>query len=183
MDDPQVRAWAADYEEQWGVRVRDCIRMVDKRAQPLVPQSQPTQRPLPDYSLYGSQRGPGPDFSRPSHDTRTQPYLHKTIDATPFSDARADPPPGSRHQTTGDGSLPSLKSSGLLDSWNAPTEPPLPSWNNASHGRVETPPSRSSSPRSQYHLLSEPFRGSGPSSLPVGMPWLANETISSSLKP
>ncbi|KAF7972764.1 hypothetical protein HWV62_17142 [Athelia sp. TMB] len=160
MTEPHVVRWKEEYHKQWGIWVEDTIVMVERRPQPPpAPLRHPLQMPH-HHSPYGNDREPGPY----SQDHR-QSYSRNPMDVSPYVHPRP------RDQPSGDASLPSLKSSGLLDSW--------PPEDTSQHGQAQWSQGRQlpQPPRPQYPISAEAYRG-GQSGLPAGMPWLAKESMS-----
>jgi hypothetical protein len=155
--------------------MEDCVSLERPPAPPL--QQTQLQPPLdlhiaeqygdptrPLRELRPSNRAQQPDLEGPTSSARSieiDPTLHGVFG--PRNPVAGDDPP----------SLPSLKSSGLLDSWSAPNEPPSApgkTWDATTlHARLD--PRRTSA---QSQLGSESSRPV-PSGMPVGMAWLANE--------
>jgi hypothetical protein len=176
-DDPQVHEWSADHEERWGIRIEDCVSM--ERGQPTPASSMKIQDP--PHPRRPEQQGDDP--SRPLHEIPSSRGQHidprGSASARSVSDTDFDPALqgglGNRNQIGVDvlPSLPSLKSSGLLDSWNAPTDLSSTSgqmsWNTLSHARSNSPSVVES--QEDLEVPSTPL----PSGMPVGMAWLANE--------
>lgn len=185
-DDAKMREWSAEHEDRWGVRVQDCI-VLERRTPVSI------QQPLPNAQPSRPQQPRDPSIGRSLHDMRLENRMpHPDSRSGPsgraISDADIDPvlhgASAQRNHIASESatSLPSLKSSGLLDSWSAPTEPSIVaapgqiSWNPTSNVRADAqPPQRTNSPRSQYQPDSEASR-TVPSTMPVGMAWLANES-------
>jgi hypothetical protein len=164
--------------------MEDCVSLERRQPAPTPPlqqtQSQPPldlhiaeqygdpTRPLRELRL--SNRGQQSDLQGPTSSARS--IGNTEIDSTlhgglgPRNPVAVDDPP----------SLPSLKSSGLLDSWSAPNEPPSApgkAWDGtALHARLDAQPPRRTSAQTQ--ISSESSRPV-PSGMPVGMAWLANE--------
>jgi hypothetical protein len=163
--------------------MEDCVSFVRGQpalASPLQIQQQSQQLRTPS-DLHRPEQGDDP--SRPLHEINSrgqQADPRSSISTRSASDIEIDPSLegglGASNQIAGDGppSLPSLKSSGLLDSWNTPSDSPSVSgqisWNTASRARdTQAPPT---SCQDQEDLeASRPV----PSGMPVGMAWLANE--------
>lgn len=164
MKEDYIVTWKQDYHKQWGIWVEDTIQMVVRRPQPVAPLSpnQPFHLPLrPSYEI---PREPGPSYY--PQENHQQSYARSEIDVVSYGGGL----PRTRDQSSGEASLPSLKSSGLLDSW-PPEDPSSSGQAQWSQGRVQQPH------RPQYPISAETFRG-GPSGPPAGMPWLAKEPMS-----
>lgn len=190
-DDAQIRTWSADHEEIWGIRIQDCVSL-DRRQQwpPQPPQQSQQSRPPHDLRSAPQQQR---DLGRALNDMRLEGrgcHSDSRVSTATRSigDANIDPTlQGGSGQRGGGGppSLPSLKSSGLLDSWTASNDPPSVSApgqvsrNTTSNVRADAQPTARTSPsRSSHHSNPEASRII-PSGMPVGMAWLANESTSS----
>ncbi|KAJ7245114.1 fungal-specific transcription factor domain-containing protein [Mycena haematopus] len=187
-DDVQIRAWCNNYEEMCGARIPDLVaatttpRLERSSSHPFpIPQASnrllpptvssqmyPLGRSLDELRLHGH------SSNWPSV---PQPHLGMGFTAGGSGDKDAF---SKRAKTEGDGdsssknggtsgrlgeSLPSLKSSGLLDSWNSAT----PSSN---HSRTDM---RELSVKPSSEMESD-FRPTTLSGMPVGLQWLANES-------
>jgi hypothetical protein len=131
--------------------------------------------------------------SRPLHlDSRLPGDMNDTEPKRMISDADIDPvlQGGSNQRNHGliDGpqSLPSLKASGLLDSWNSAKDSSAAgTWTTGSHSRADNQlnrhsPPRRSSPSPLPVSSSVPYDSdcsrTATNGMPVGMSWLANES-------
>ncbi|KAJ7504510.1 fungal-specific transcription factor domain-containing protein [Mycena galericulata] len=173
-DDAQIREWCNDYEELWGTRIPDLVTAVSARRMgwgsdpsqgigrtfPVTTsQTYPLGRSLEELRLHthGSNWSdsamPGSGFVGGSGDKKAPRRL---------SSREADGDPSNNGGRLGE-SLPSLKSSGLLDSWN-------PGVGLHAHSRTDV--------RESSAKLSPPALGmeSDVRSTPVGLRWLANES-------
>lgn len=147
-DDPQIKQWADAHWDIWGVRIEECValepgRRVHHPSRPedsRVPQQHDLNRSI--YDLRLNSIGP----SAESRSTRS------------ISDADIDPVLQGSGQRNGV-PLPSLKSSGLLDSWSTPGE---------SRTKNVQPTDR----KSPHLEIPRPVS----SNMPVGMAWLADES-------
>jgi hypothetical protein len=164
--------------------MEDCVSLERRQTAPA-PSLQLTQlQPPSDLHIaeqYGDPTRPLREF-RPSNRAQQPDLQGPTSSARSIGNTEIDPTLhgglGPRNPVAGDDppSLPSLKSSGLLDSWSAPNE--LPSalgkaWDATTlHARLDAQPSRRTSAQTQ--IGSESSRPV-PSGMPVGMAWLANE--------
>ncbi|KAF7308635.1 Coatomer protein [Mycena chlorophos] len=148
-DDPHIRSLCNKYEEICGLRLFDLAApLIARPTEPMYPRLLSTSTPSQTFSL-----GRSLDELRLPTQTNNWPYSpspdREELSRRLQRDLDADLP--HRNSRLGE-SLPSLKSSGLLDSWNSTI---------ASNSRpMKAPPDRAS--------LS--------SSMPVGLPWLAHET-------
>jgi hypothetical protein len=135
-----------------------------------------------NHSSHVDNRGPGMVNDSRDRDARRM-----------ISDSDIDPAlqglPG--HRGDGSQSLPSLKASGLLDSWNAGKDSPMVTWApvTLSRGESQRSPLRRQSP-TRRSPPPPPSMGMAPycmpqesdssraskNGMPVGMPWLANES-------
>jgi len=165
--------------------MENCVSLERRQTAPALPpqQTQPQQLQPPPELRVAEQLG---DTTRPLRElrpnSRGQQDLQGSQSTRSISNTEIEPTLhggfGPRNQVTGDDplSLPSLKSSGLLDSWSAPNEPSPAAgptaWNTSFPARLDAqPPSRTSA---QNPIDSESSRPV-PSGMPVGMAWLANE--------
>jgi len=167
-DNAQVREWSTDYEERWGIKIENCISLTRRQPTPVPPiqQTQPQARPASHPRPPDQQVGAG----QPLHELRPANRGQ--------SDARGSDIDSPSVPRTGDGlpSLPSLKSSGLLDSWHTMNEPSSAvgqmSWNAILQPPLDAQPvPQTSAPNQPDSESSRP----APSGMPVGMAWLANE--------
>ncbi|KAJ6493679.1 fungal-specific transcription factor domain-containing protein [Mycena vitilis] len=180
-DDPQIRSLSNDYEEMWGTRIPELVAAVTaprlERGTHSLPHASNRHLPL----ATSSQMYP---LGRSLHELRlpnqgnnssNAPHLHLHLG---MGSAFIPGPSGDTDQgnTEMDGdslsksggaggrlgeSLPSLKSSGLLDSWNSVAV-------SSTHSRTEM---------REFPLKHPP--GMEPdvrSTMPVGLQWLANES-------
>ncbi|EPQ56794.1 hypothetical protein GLOTRDRAFT_105364 [Gloeophyllum trabeum ATCC 11539] len=146
-DNQQLREWAAAYQDFWGVDLRD-----------LALNSQSPHAPDLYTPPGGASSSSRSDYSLPLHHTITKPES-----SDPYTqDGRTERQDGPL--------LPSLKASGLLDSWRpvGNSNGPAPA-GNAWNPSI-TPPSG----REQNANTMDPSRHAA-AGVPVGMPWLANE--------
>jgi hypothetical protein len=179
-DDPQVREWSAELEERWGMKIKDYVSLerrqpppvlslqqIELESQPSADQQEDTVRPLHEQRAgnRAQQLDPrGSTSMRSVGDTDINPALQGGL--------------GPRTHVPGDGppSLPSLKSSGLLDSWSALSDSaPAPGqslWNSTPHARLEAPLPLPTNTQNQSESESSRPVSTG---MPVGMAWLANE--------
>ncbi|KAJ7115846.1 fungal-specific transcription factor domain-containing protein [Mycena epipterygia] len=174
-DDAQIRGWCKDYEELWGTRIPDLVAAVTVPRHEWGSHQQETTRAVtypPGRSLDELRlRNHGNDW--PS--TRAQLGMGTGLVAGGGNGDKDPAPRRTKNEVDGDfpsktgrvgESLPSLKSSGLLDSWNSPT---------ASNPRSRTDskrelPARTSPPGIESDVRSTTL------SMPVGLQWLANES-------
>jgi hypothetical protein len=188
-NDLQICEWSADHEERWGIRVEDFVSLERRQPASALPLQQ-TQQTQPSLEQQGDPAPVRPPHERRLSNREQQSDLRSSEPRSSASrsvnDTDIDPALqiglGPRNQVTGDTppSLPSLKSSGLLDSWSvlndSPSAPGQISWNTTSHSRLEAqPPPRTNAP---HQLDSESSRPVS-SGMPVGMAWLANEPTTS----
>lgn len=189
-DDQQVREWSADHEERWGIRVEDCISREWRQPALEAPLQQSQQQPKPPSNLSVPDQGDS-THGQPLHELRLANRAQQT-DPQGFASARCisdinidlvlQGGLAPRNFVANDGptSLPSLKSSGLLDSWNAPSDSPSAPgkfpWNLTPHLRLETHPALRTNAQNQMDLE---LTRSVPSGMPVGMSWLAHEPTTS----
>jgi hypothetical protein len=149
----------------------------------------PSLRTPHDLRLVPQQREPGRALNEIRLENRTHhPDYRAFTTVRSTGDGNIDPTlQGGLGPRSAEGppSLPSLKSSGLLESWSASDDPPATltqgqvSRNTTSNVRTDAqPPSRTSPSRLSYQTNSEPPR-IVPSGMPVGMAWLANEATTS----
>ncbi|KAJ7715362.1 hypothetical protein DFH07DRAFT_1015355 [Mycena maculata] len=163
-DDTQIRRCCNEYEELWGTRISDLVAVstTPRCGSPPIATSQtyPRGRSLDELRLHAQgnnwssapQLGSGSGFRE---DNNAAPRrLHTEVDG--------DSP---KHGGRIGESLPSLKSSGLLDSWNP-----------VSLGKARTDIRESSSKSSPAALGMESDVRSTTLSMPVGLQWLANES-------
>jgi hypothetical protein len=148
------------------------------------------------YSGQVNQNGHDPSSGRPRSSlgrslSDLRLHTHPTVGGMEndarrlISDADIDPALQSRNPSV-DGlqSLPSLKASGLLDSWNSGKDcspkQGSPTWTPRSEGQQKRPsPPSMKSPPGYAPVGQTPDSDSGRSSTsgaPVGLPWLANES-------
>jgi len=205
-DDSQVRKWSADLEELWGVRIQDLIStewgqqlQSSSRPRPMLhPVSNPIPIPVVDRNgVELISNGTNLSVSSPP----TYPSLRRSLnelrlhnksvhgpssndsDSSRKSAGDMDIDPLSQNGSIprsldGPQSLPSLKASGLLDSWSIMSTPGGGStWmggrpDSQSHG--PSPP-RMKTPPVLHTNFSDSSRTSS-SGMPVGLPWLANES-------
>ncbi|KAJ7672660.1 fungal-specific transcription factor domain-containing protein [Mycena rosella] len=155
-DDAQIRGWCSDYEELWGTRIPDLVAAV------TVPGLEWGARPYPPARPATSSLGRSLDELRlHNHDpnwSNSSGSGNRGKDVVPR-----------RTNNEADGgrlgeSLPSLKASGLLDSWS-------PTSASNTHSRTDMR-ELSLSMRSPPPLK----KGSEGRSMPVGLKWLANES-------
>ncbi|KAJ7449604.1 fungal-specific transcription factor domain-containing protein [Mycena latifolia] len=180
-DDTQIRGWCSDYEELWGTRIPDLVAAVTaprhERGPRLYPhtttrilppatasQTHPLGRSLDELRLHNQ----GSNWSNSPLQLRTGSSSgaiagNRGQDGVPRRADDDETDGGHPLQNSGrrGESLPSLKSSGLLDSWNPASS--------SSHSRRE---SAGSPPR----LGMESDMRSTALSMPVGLKWLANES-------
>ncbi|KAF8216361.1 fungal-specific transcription factor domain-containing protein [Mycena galopus ATCC 62051] len=186
-DDVQIRAWCNSYEEMWGTRIPDLVAAVtaprlerssshpfpippaSNRLLPPAASSQiyPLGRSLDELRLHSSgsswpnvphphlQLGMGSAFTGGSGDMKR---------AQTQVDSDSSSKNGGAAGRLGE-SLPSLKSSGLLDSWNSATS-------SNTHSRVDM---RESAVKLSSGMESD-ARSTALSGMPVGLQWLANES-------
>ncbi|KZT27849.1 hypothetical protein NEOLEDRAFT_64616 [Neolentinus lepideus HHB14362 ss-1] len=145
-DNQQLREWSAAYQEFWGVEIKDLALNSQSPHPPELyasGSSSSTSR-TSDYSL---------PIAKPANLEINDPY------APDARSERADGP-----------LLPSLKASGLLDSWRPVGD---------SNGPNGNPWTSSNPPLAGRELAlntMDPSRHPHPAAgVPVGMPWLANE--------
>jgi len=182
-DDPQIRGWCNDYEGMWGTRIPDLVAAVtapridrgshsfppasSKRLLPPAASSQmyPLGRSLDELRLHNHgnnwssaphahlQLGIGSGFAGVGGNGDKDALLKRT-------NIEADDSASKNGGTGGrlGESLPSLKSSGLLDSWNSAT---------ASNRTKPSPPLGGMESDARLTTLS---------GMPVGLQWLANES-------
>ncbi|KAJ7155539.1 fungal-specific transcription factor domain-containing protein [Mycena crocata] len=182
-DDAQIRGWCNDYEELWGTRIPDLVAAataprLEWGSHPYGPparisptasalQMYPLGRSLDDLRLHNH----GTGWSNGAHGP-LQLGMGSTFIAIGGS---GDKDGGSRrpnNEVDGDPpgrlgeSLPSLKSSGLLDSWNSATA----GAGSNTHLRTDI--------RELTAKSSPPPLGmdSDVRSMPIGLQWLANES-------
>jgi hypothetical protein len=160
--------------------MEDCVSLERRQTAPA-PSLQLTQLQPPSDLHIAEQYG---DVTRPLRELRPsnraqQPDLQgPTSSARSIGNTEIDPTLhgrlGPRNPVAGDDppSLPSLKSSGLLDSWSAPNELPSALGKAWDATILHAQPSRRTSAQTQ--IGSESSRPV-PSGMPVGMAWLANE--------
>jgi hypothetical protein len=218
-DDPQVRKWTTEYEELWGFSMQTLMskewRLQYSRSRLQQSDSDPTPIPLQHrnhspfrqstaspsvYPSLGRSLGELRLHTHNSHtDNRSHGDAHDAESQYPTNGTNFDPhQSGSSQQRNvgfvveGPQSLPSLKASGLLDSWGSGKEGSA--WGTHSHSRVDfgggqkqglqqlhSPPRKTSpsqypaSPQHCGHYDSDPVR-TATNGMPVGMPWLANES-------
>jgi len=218
---PHVRAWAAEFEHYWGIRIQDlCTPAPDYRLLP------PVHHPPHHTAVYT--RSPSPPTYKALANPASQPKVDSACAAKPVSsrtsgeirlsslsnldhkvsnsgnaetrdkelrklinDSNIDPvlqtSTGARIPSILEGlpSLPSLKASGLLDSWSAPsasdtTHSATNSWVSSSQHRAAPRHSPRETPGSP--LVTSPYSDSSSSrnttsaGMPVGLPWLASES-------
>ncbi|KAF7356708.1 hypothetical protein MVEN_01005500 [Mycena venus] len=186
-DDAQIRAWCHDYEEMWGTRISDLVAAAtaprlergsshpfpipqsSKRLLPPAASSQmfPLGRSLDELRLHNH----GNNWS-------SAPHAHMQLgmgsaftvgssgDKSTLKRANSDSEGDSSSKNGGASgrlgeSLPSLKSSGLLDSWNSATA-------SNTHPRTDM--------RELSVKPSSSMESDVRSSMPVGLQWLANES-------
>jgi hypothetical protein len=185
---PQVLAWAREYKEACGVdpptKSTGGSRM--PVAEALASTMRPTLPPLPataastatvdrveDRNDSSSTSSSGAYFSS----LRSSYNKHRPTTTEPVASGSGSAP-----------SLPSLKSSGLLESWGPQPQPPsqlLPEPGKSERPSSPTPPYLAllmanapkkpvAAPSEATASLSAPSRGSK-STMPVGLDWLANE--------
>jgi hypothetical protein len=181
-DDSQIRGWLTDYEDLWGVRLQALVAAAmasrfewgsQTHSQPnnrVQPQSYPLGRSLDELRLHGhAKTWPNTTSHTSQLGIGSRPILIGGEKDSRRGNDEVDMDYASKN--TGGGrlgeSLPSLKSSGLLDSWNS---------NSAllgGHSRADMRGlSLKSSPPSQG--MESDVRTA--LSLPVGLKWLANES-------
>jgi len=183
----QVRDWSTDLEETWGVRVQDVINMEWGQESDLLQHPRTVRVPLPLNPIPIPASSAFPSLGRSLDElrlhTRSNPPQSTTREARRLSgDSDADlswrglPRSFESSQT-----LPSLKASGLLDSWSSSSASGVgPASRMTSRAEASTSsrqlPTRMKSPsKVQTPPHSETPRASA-SSMPVGLDWLANET-------
>ncbi|KAK7012277.1 hypothetical protein R3P38DRAFT_3020492 [Favolaschia claudopus] len=182
-DDAQIQAWCKEYEEVWGTRIPDLVAATrtaergpsypfpipqsSKRFDPAASSSQvhPLARSLDDSRSHTqsiswpnvrpqhTQSRPGPGFIVSSGEDRDSSF--ERVKKEGESD-----PPSSKNGRLGE-SLPSLKSSGLLDSWGS-----------KAHFR---PDMREPFTKNSSRLESD-AKPTTLSGMPVGLQWLVNES-------
>jgi len=179
----QIRAWCNEYEAISGTRIPDLVAaataphlerspflpQAPKRPLPPVasPQIYPLGRSLDELRLHGHSSNwanvPHPHLGMgfPATDCGDKDAFQKR--AKPDGDGDSLSKNGGASGRLGE-SLPSLKSSGLLDSWNSATP--------SNHSRTET---RELSAKPSSAMESD-FRLTTLSGMPVGLQWLANES-------
>ncbi|EMD39062.1 hypothetical protein CERSUDRAFT_112754 [Gelatoporia subvermispora B] len=192
--DKLIQVWDNDFEKVWGFRVavvadqwRACQEAARKQSASV--QASPESAPLRTYaaaaasSLASTPTAVSPTPGRSPSDThfRRGALADGPRQSPPRAPYRAPEHPLllQQQQTPRDAahSLPSLKASGLLDSWKPPSEafantlsisPPGP----AAAAAAEE---RRASVAALLHPHAQPMRGAGvAASVPVGMNWLAN---------
>ncbi|KAJ7890675.1 hypothetical protein B0H14DRAFT_2690299 [Mycena olivaceomarginata] len=163
-DDAQIRALSNNYEEMWGTRIPDLVAAATAPRLERV-SSHPFAIPLrvkADYAFWSlvanvSARPPRQQLvKRPASAAGPGISLHRDADSSSKN--------GGTSGRLGE-SLPSLKSSGLLDSWNSATASTTHSRTDMRELSVKPPPGMESDVRSTTL-----------SGMPVGLQWLANES-------
>lgn len=115
-DDPLIREWSAAHEELWGLDLTDCVT---KSRQQQTPNTS-LQQPQPQSNLLRltpNRRSPDQqaELARPLQELRPSSRTTHEFCVDSSSQQRVAP----QNQAAGRPSLPSLKSSGLLDSWGS----------------------------------------------------------------
>ncbi|KDQ61762.1 hypothetical protein JAAARDRAFT_31242 [Jaapia argillacea MUCL 33604] len=153
-DDPKLRMWNAEFADLWGVQVED-YAMTDRSTV-----ESPELHHSPPSAIVKATK---PALPPPSSSTNS--LVRSTGNAPHNYEGRSE--------RTEAPLLPSLKSSGLLDSWKPPSEPsattvPRSRWIQSS-GRNPSPT------RPPNNARQDSSRPSG-TGMPVGLQWLAHET-------
>ncbi|TFK51744.1 hypothetical protein OE88DRAFT_1464712 [Heliocybe sulcata] len=151
-DNQQLREWSAAYQEFWGVEIKDLALS--------------SQSPHPPELYTAALAGP---TSRPPE----FPFAVPPPNAKPGNQELDDPyvPDGRSERADGSGPLlPSLKASGLLETWRPvgdPNGPVSAPWN----GTNPSPATRDGT----VNMMDATHHPHPAAGVPVGMPWLANE--------
>jgi hypothetical protein len=182
-DDTQTRAWSGDFEEMWGIRVQDLVSTTDWRQQPESHAPAHFSLPIPQGQLQSRLVLPPATLMPIPISSSSFPSLGRSLDELRLHTRSGPPHDGTLRRNDeerdrrishgGPHSLPSLKASGLLDSWVGPTGM---MWK-----RRPSPPALSL-PRAIPLAESPPLGGmtrngsTGTNGgLPVGLKWLAQE--------
>ncbi|KAJ7224374.1 fungal-specific transcription factor domain-containing protein [Mycena pura] len=187
-DDAQMRAWCNDYEELWGTRIADLVvpltparlersgashsfpQMNTRLLPPKATSQFPLGRSLGELRLHNHSNswssahlslGMGSGFVAGDQDDISRR-------ATSETDSDSPSKTGGGGGRMGE-SLPSLKSSGLLDSWNSAN---LAASTNT-RPRTDMRSTKASPPPLG---MESDVRSTALTSMPVGLQWLANES-------
>lgn len=160
-DDPQILTWCRSIEDMWGIRIKDLIVVRPEWG------SQPSQYPVRHLGPFSSERPPAGRIDKETG----------IVGARATNDGDIDP--ALQQQTLGGlggvgsgvggrtgESLPSLKSSGLLDSWNSNNSFVAP------HSRIDST-NTNVRESTRTPTLESDVRST---TMPVGLQWLANES-------
>ncbi|OCH93645.1 hypothetical protein OBBRIDRAFT_885316 [Obba rivulosa] len=187
--DKLIQVWDNDFEKVWGFRVavvadqwRACQEAA--RKQSASTQASPESAPLRTYAAAAasslastpaavsptSNRSPTDQHFRRGADGRRQSPQQAQYRAPPGAPSELAQQP---HRDAAH-SLPSLKASGLLDSWRPPSEAFANTLSISTPGPAVD--ERRASVAALLHPHAQPMRGAGvTTSVPVGMNWLVNE--------
>ncbi|KAH8093813.1 hypothetical protein BXZ70DRAFT_384818 [Cristinia sonorae] len=211
--DPQLHKWDDEFERLWGFRVAavaDQWRKCQEEQRSQIGRTYPvetlaTKRESPPaFAVTGSSpssAGSSPHELEPQHHavdraivvvdvsnpgTESGPGRHGYIQHPHGSGSPHDTetPPSSANSTKDSRSLPSLKASGLLDSWNPSSKPhhqqqSRPSPPHQHQQRAMKPPQTAhphSHPLVAHPPHTVPSQGRSGQSMPVGLNWLNSES-------
>ncbi|KXN86586.1 hypothetical protein AN958_09890 [Leucoagaricus sp. SymC.cos] len=148
--------------------------------------------PLPDRDgrlgatslVTGSAGGIGPSGGHGGNDSYV-PYSEREKEGSPGTGSSDGSPPGNLGGFSNGGqrdgqSLPSLKASGLLDSWNTGSRDMKPQFNGNSGTRLpsprRTPPMQQQPPSIVVVNNDSDVRSTASLGMPIGLPWLAHDS-------